>query len=393
MQPALEVADILRHHGAAYRAAEADSLSNTQRRVMAAIEACRTATLGGHVERCEDCGETRIAYNSCRNRHCPKCQGLARAQWLADRHAELLPVPYFHVVFTMPAPIAAIALQNKAVVYDILFKAAADTTRVISADPRHLGAEVGMIAVLHTWGQNLFHHPHLHCIVPGGGLSPEGRWVTCRHGFFVSVRVLSRLYRRLFLERLLAAYYAGRLNFFGELTGLTMPAAFAAHLRPLRQVNWVVYAKRPFADPQHVLNYLGRYTHRVAIANSRLINLSDGQVRFRWKDYRQPARPKVMTLDVGEFIRRFLLHVLPDGFRRIRHFGFLANTHRRRKLAMIRNLLQFTAPDTAPKPTNYREQYAQLTGRSLDICPTCGGHMVEIAALNPALRPFRCDTS
>jgi hypothetical protein len=205
--------------------------------------------------------------------------------------------------------------------------------------------------------------------------------------------VLSRLYRRLFLERLLAAFHAGRLNFFGELTGLTVPAAFTAHLRPLREVNWVVYAKRPFADPQHVLNYLGRYTHRVAIANSRLINLSDRQVRFRWKDYRQPARPKVMTLDVGEFIRRFLLHVLPDGFRRIRHFGFLANTHRRSKLAMIRNLLQITAPDAAPKPTNYREQYAQLTGRSLDICPTCGGHMVEIAVLNPTLRPFRCDTS
>ena len=242
---------------------------------MAAIEACRTAALGGHVERCEDCGETRIAYNSCRNRHCPKCQGLARAQWLADRQAELLPVPYFHLVFTLPAAIAAIALQNKAVVYDILFRAAAETVHTIAADPKHLGAAIGMTAVLHTWGQNLFHHPHVHCIVPGGGLSPEGRWIACRPGFFLPVRVLSRLYRRLFLERLRAAFDAGMLGFFGELAGLAKPAAFAAHLRPLRRVEWVVYAKRPFGGPQQVLDYLGRYTHRVAIANSRLVALAE----------------------------------------------------------------------------------------------------------------------
>ncbi|HET9247166.1 MAG TPA: IS91 family transposase [Xanthobacteraceae bacterium] len=393
MRPALEVADIFRRHGAAYRADHAGSLTSGQRRVMAAIEVCRTAALGGHVERCEDCGETRIAYNSCRNRHCPKCQGLARAQWLSDRQGDLLPVPYFHVVFTVPAPIASIALQNKAVVYDILFRAAAETVQTIAADPKHLGATIGMTAVLHTWGQNLFHHPHVHCIVPGGGLSPEGRWVACRPGFLLSVRVLSRLFRRLFLERVRAAFNAGMLDFFGELVGLAKPAAFAAHLRALRSVEWVVYAKRPFGGPQQVLDYLGRYTHRVAIANTRLIGVVDGEVRFRWKDYRHPQRPKIMTLPVAEFIRRFMLHVLPDGFRRIRHFGFLANAHRSAKLAVIRGLLQVPEPVRAPEPVDYRERYARLFGLSLDICPACGGHLVEIAVLKPAARPFRCDSS
>jgi hypothetical protein len=396
MRPALEVADILRHHGAVYRAEQAATLSNAQRRVMAAIEACRTEVLGGHVERCEDCSETRIAYNSCRNRHCPKCQGLARAQWLADRQAELLPVPYFHLVFTMPAPIAVIALQNKAIVYDILFKAAAETVRTIAADPRHLGAEIGMIAVLHTWGQNLFHHPHVHCIVPGGGLSPTGSWTACRPGFFLPVRVLSRLYRRRFLERLQAAFDAGALRFFGDLAHLIQPAVFHQHLRPPRRVDWVVYAKRPFGGPQQVLDYLGRYTHRVAIANSRLVDLAGGQVRFRWKDYRQPDRPKVMTLQAGEFIRRFLLHVLPDGFRRIRHLGFLANTHRSAKLVTICAALDLAAPNIAPEPTDYRERYALLTGRSLDVCPCCGGRMIEIAVLRRAPKPGRptwCDSS
>jgi len=396
MRAALEVADIFRRHGAAYRADHAGSLSLGQRRVMAAIEACRTAALGGHIERCEDCGETRIAYNSCRNRHCPKCQGLARAQWLADRQAEL-PAAYFHLVFTMPAPIAGIALQNKAVVYDILFRAAAETVPTLAADPKHLGAAIGMTAVLHTWGQNLFHHPHVHCIVPGGGLSPEGRWIACRPGFFLPVRVLSRLCRRRFLERLRAAFDAGMLGFFGELAGLAKPAAFAAHLRPLRRVEWVVYAKSSFGGPQQVLDYLGRYTHRVAIANSRLIALAGGQVRFRWKDYRHPQRPKAMTLPVGEFIRRFLLHVLPDGFRRIRHFGFLANTHRRAKLVLIRGSLGLSQPETAPEPADYRERYARLVGRSLDICPACGGHLVEIGVRERAARsappPFSCDSS
>jgi hypothetical protein len=286
MRPALELADIFRRHGDAFRAAQHGRLLPDQRRVMAAIEACRTASLGGHVEQCDGCGIVRIAYNSCRDRHCPKCQGLARAQWLADRQTDLLPVPYFHVVFTVPAPIAAIALQNKAVVYDILLKAAAETIRVIGADPRHLGAATGMIAILHTWGQTLTHHPHVHCVVPGGGLAPDGNWVGCRPSFFLPVRILSRLYRRLFLQRLQAAFDRRELMFFGNLAGFIEPAAFARYIEPLRNVEWNVYAKRPFGGPQQVLEYLGRYTHRVAIANSRLLACENGRVRFRWKDYR-----------------------------------------------------------------------------------------------------------
>jgi len=326
MRSALEVADVFRRHGAAYREAHAGHLSRGQRRVMGAIETCRSAALGGHVEQCNDCGQLSIAYNSCRNRHCPKCQGLARAQWLADRQSELLPVPYFHVVFTVPASIAEIALHNKAVVYGILFTAAAETLRVIAADPRHLGAEIGLVAVLHTWGQNLHHHPHVHCVVPGGGPSVDRtRWIACRPGFFLPVKVLSRLYRRLFLTRLQAAFDMGQLRFFGDLASLARPAAFAAWMRPLRAIRWVVYAKRPFGGPEQVLDYLGRYTHRVAIANSRLVGLAEGRVSFRWKDYRHHDKKKVMTLGADEFIRRFLLHVLPDGFHRIRHYGYLAN--------------------------------------------------------------------
>src|SRR6266481_5011351 len=282
MRPVLEVADIFRRHGEAFRVAQGGRLLPDQRRVMGAIEACRSATLGGHVEQCDGCGQVRIAYNSCRNRHCPKCQGLARAAWLADRRADLLPVPYFHVVFTMPAPIAEIAFQNKAVVYAILFTAAAETLRIIAADPKHLGAEIGLVAVLHTWGQNLHHHPHVHCVVPGGGPSADRtRWIGCRPGFFLPVKVLSRLYRRLFLTRLQAAFDAGQLRFFGDLASLARPALFAARLRPLRAIRWVVYAKRPFGGPEQVLDYLGRYTHRVAIANSRLVGLAEGTVRFR----------------------------------------------------------------------------------------------------------------
>jgi len=396
MRPALEVADIFRCHGADYRDTHADTLSVGHRRVMAAIEACRTPVLGGHVEQCADCGEVRIAYNSCRNRHCPKCQSLARAQWLADREVELLPVPYFHVVFTLPAPIAAIALQNKAVVYDMLFGAAAEAVRTIAADPKHLGAETGMIAVLHTWGQTLVHHPHVHCIVPGGGLAPDGGWVSCRPGFFLSVRVLSRLYRRLFLERLQAAFDAGTLAFFGDLAFLADPAAFAAYLQPLRRTEWVVYAKRPFGGPEQVLAYLGRYTHRVAIANSRLVSLHDGQVSFRFRDYRKPDHTRVMTLDADEFIRRFLQHVLPGGFRRIRHCGFLANVHRTAKLATIRALLNVPAPALDPPPADYRARFAALTGQRLDICSCCGGQMIEIAILPRMPRPrspLWCDSS
>jgi len=399
MRPVLEVADIFRRHGDAFRAAQGNRLSQAQRRVMAAIEACRTAVLGGHVEQCEDCGEVRVAYNSCRNRHCPKCQGLARAQWLADRRAELLPVPYFHLVFTVPAPLAAIALQNKAVVYDILFKAAAETVRTIGADPKYLGAETGMIAILHSWGQTLTHHPHVHCIVPGGGLAPDGRWVACRPGFFLPVHVLSRLYRRLFLERLLDAFDAGKLNFFGDLAELAEPAAFARRLAPLRRIAWVVYAKRPFGKAEQVLDYLGRYTHRVAIANSRLVAFDNDHVAFSWKDYRQNSATKIMKLKPDEFIRRFLLHTLPDGFHRIRHFGFMANRHRAAKLALCRELLdrEQTDPNQGrPPPADSEVQ----TWVEVPACPDCGGVMRIIERFrhrfsrsNPRTSPFRCDTS
>jgi hypothetical protein len=379
---ALEVADIFRRHGEAYRQAHAGHLGRAERCVMGAIEACRTAVLGGHVERCAACGLIRIAYNSCRNRHCPKCQGPARAAWLAERQAELLPVPYFHVVFTLPAPAAEIAFQNKAPVYAILFKAAAETLSTIAADPRHLGAEIGFIAVLHTWGQNLQHHPHVHCLVPGGGLSSDGRcWIFCRPGFFLPVRVLSRLFRRLFLEKLRAAFEAGRLAFFGALTGLAAAPAFARRLSELRRTEWVVYAKRPFAGPAAVLAYLSRYTHRVAISNSRLIDMTDGRVRFRWRDYRCNDKSKVMTLAADEFIRRFLLHTLPHGFHRIRHYGFLGNRHRAEKLALCRRLLAISAasPDNA-------DELGPPQNRSFDTCPCCGGRMERIGPL-PRSRP------
>jgi Putative transposase/Transposase zinc-binding domain len=381
MPPALEVAEIFRRHGDAYRQTHAGHLGRVEHRVMGAIEACRTAALGGHTERCVDCGLIRIAYNSCRNRHCPKCQGLARAEWLAARQTELLPVPYFHVVFTLPAPAAEIAFQNKATVYALLFRVAAETLCTITADPRHLGAEIGVVAVLHTWGQNLHHHPHVHCVVPGGGLSPDGtHWIACRPGFFLPVRVLSRLYRRLFLEGLQRVFEAGKLRFFGALADLASSTVFAQQVAALRRIDWVVYAKRPFGGPEQVLAYLGRYTHRIAISNSRLVKLEDGRVSFRWRDYRHHDKVKVMTLAADEFIRRFLLHSLPDGFHRIRHYGFLANRHRAAKLALCRQLLA-TPPPAPPPPTDYREQYRQLTGLSLEICPCCGGAMVPLGSL------------
>jgi len=299
MSASLEVADVFRRHGDAYRRACDAHLGRVERRVMSAIELCRTAALGGHTEACADCGLVRCAYNSCRNRHCPKCQGQAREEWLAARQAELLPVPYFHVVFTLPAPVAEIAFQNKETVYAILFRAAAQTLRMIAADPKHLGAEIGLVAVLHTWGQNLHHHPHVHCVVPGGGPSLDGtRWVSCRPGFFLPVRVLSRVFRRLFLDELRAAFEAGHLGFFGDLAGLAEPAAFARCLRDLRRVEWVVYAKPPFGGPEQVLKYLARYTHRVAISNSRLTALEDGRVSFRWKDYAHGGGRKVMTYSI-----------------------------------------------------------------------------------------------
>src|SRR4030081_2900371 len=349
MSTGLEVADVFRRHGDAYRRAHDGHLGRVERRVMSAIELCRTAALGGHTEACADCGLVRCAYNSCRNRHCPKCQGQARAEWLAARQAELLPVPYFHVVFTLPAAVTEIAYQNKTTVYTILFRTAAETLRVIAADPRHLGAEIGLVAVLHTWGQNLHHHPHVHCVVPGGGPSVDRtRWIGCRPGFFLPAKVLSRLYRRLFLTRLQAAFDAGHLRFFGDLASLAAPPIFAARLRPLRTIRWVVYAKRPFGGPEQVLDYLGRYTHRVAIANSRLVGLAEGRVSFRWKDYRHHDKQKVMSLGADEFIRRFLLHVLPDGFHRIRHYGYLANGQRAPKLADCRRLLGVPHPRPPP---------------------------------------------
>ena len=401
MRPVLEVADVFRAHGPAFRIAQAGHLSLGQLKVMSAIEACRTAELGGHVERCEDCAHVRIAYNSCRNRHCPKCQGAAAQRWLEAREAELLPLAYYHVVFTLPAQIADIAFHNKAVVYDILFKAASETLLTIAADPKHLGARIGLTAVLHTWGSALTHHPHVHCIVPGGGLSPDGqRWISCRPRFFLPVRVLSRLFRRLFLDRLAEAHAEGRLVFFGELAGLADRAAFTARLSPLRRAEWVVYAKRPFAGPESVLAYLARYTHRVAISNSRLISMDDKGVTFRWKDYRQDgqARQKLMTLAPGEFIRRFLIHVLPTGFHRIRHYGLFANTTRAANLAKARALLQVPTPTPALAGAGAEPE---APAKPSIACPCCGGRMILVEIFERGSEPrtqpsrpaFRIDSS
>jgi len=365
---------------------------------MSAIELCRTAALGGHIERCDRCDHQRICYNSCRDRHCPKCQSLARAQWLEDRRSELLDTQYFHVVFTLPQPIAAIALQNKQVVYNILFRATAETLRTIAADPKHLGAQIGFFAVLHTWGQTLVGHPHLHCVVPGGGISPDGtRWISCRSNFFLPVSVLSRLFRRLFLDYLRQAFDAGDLQFFSHLQPLHIRNAFLRHIALARKKDWVVYAKQPFAGPEQVLEYVARYTHRVAISNGRLLNIDDGKVQFRWKDYRDGNRQKLMTLDAAEFIRRFLLHVLPDGFQRIRYYGFLANRYRAENLVLCRQLLQMPPPAVAPEATtrDYRDRYEALTSVSLKTCPLCRcGTMVVIETFQctSARAPFP-DTS
>jgi hypothetical protein len=402
----LEVADIFRGHGAAWRTANAGHVSLGQLKVMSAIEDCRTAALGGHVARCENaaCGYTAIAYNSCRNRHCPKCQGAAAREWLAKREAELLPVPYFHVVFSLPGQIADIAYQNKPVIYDILFKASAEAMTTIAADPKHLGAQIGILSVLHTWGSALNHHPHVHMIVPGGGISlDETRWVACRSGFFLSVRVLSRLFRRLVLEKLAIAHQAGQLQFFGKHVSLANGRAFAAFLAPLQKPDWVVYAKRPFGGPTEVLRYLARYTHRVAISNSRLISHDDKGVTFKWKDYRLkgPEQYKQMTLGTDEFIRRFLLHVLPQGFHRIRYYGFLTSQSRARNVARIRELL--AAPLIPVDVIRALGPSAEQPNEPDHPCPCCGGAMRIIETFlrgqqpkhraSPVPQPIRIDTS
>jgi Putative transposase/Transposase zinc-binding domain len=389
-RPRLEVADIFRRHGPAWRQANAGHVSLGQLKVMAAIENCRTAALGGHVARCENdkCGHTQIAYNSCRNRHCPKCQGAAAREWLAAREAELLPVPYFHVVFSLPAQIADIAYHNKAAIYDILFKASAETLITIAADPKHLGARIGALSVLHTWGSALTHHPHVHMIVPGGGISLDGeRWVACRPGFFLPVRVLSRLFRRLVLEKLAAAHRAGALQFFGKHAALTNAQAFAAYLAPLRDSEWVVYSKRPFGGPAEVLRYLARYTHRVAISNRRLVALNDKGVTFKWKDYRLDGgeRYAVMTLDTHEFIRRFLMHVLPQGFHRIRYYGLLTSPTRAKNIARIRELLAVPLiPVDAIKAATAKPEEPKAPEHP---CPCCGGRMRIIETFWPGQQP------
>jgi hypothetical protein len=388
-RPALEVADIFRRFGAAWRDARRGHLSLPQLKVMSAIEQCRSAALGGHALRCDSCGHQEISYNSCRNRHCPKCQAKAAQRWLEARQADLLPVEYYHVVFTLPAPIADLAYTNKAVIYRLLFETAAETLTTIAADPKHLGAQIGVTLVLHTWGSAMTHHPHVHGIVPGGGLSSDRtRWVACRRGFFLPVRVLSRLFRRRFLEELAKLHHSGELKYFGELAGLADPHTFARWLATLKGSEWVVYAKRPFAGPDAVLAYLSRYTHRVAISNRRLVALDERGVTFRWKDYRAKGRTrhKTMTLSPEEFMRRFLLHVLPDGFHRIRHYGLLANVGRRENLARIRNLLTVSSPVNAANQAD--EPALSPAEPPTFVCPCCGAAMIVIETLarTPAIR-------
>ena len=423
-RPTLDVADVFRQYGDTSRAEAGGSLSTAARRVMTAIEACRTAALGGHVEQCDRCGHQRVWYNSCRNRHCPTCQALARAAWIDARRADLLPVEYFHVVFTVPPAVAAIAYQNKAVVYGLLFRAAAETLRTIAADPHHLGAQIGFFAVLHTWGQTSVHHPHLHCVVPGGGLSPDGtRWVACHPGFFLPVRVLSRGGRPRSTIRTCTAWSSARALPRAQAVGRESPRLlppspalrrhspaldalndrqhFADHLQPARQTDWVVYAKPPFAGPDQVLDYVGRYTHRIAISNQRLLTLDAGQVRFRYTDYRRPRAPgqKTMTLAATEFIRRVLLHVLPRGFHRMRYYGLLANRTRHQHVAQCRRLLGTpppTQPDDGPSAIDSRDRYEALTGRSLPVCPRChDGQMQLVDGLigTPTGRPAILDSS
>jgi hypothetical protein len=388
-RPVLEVADIFRTHGAAWREQQHGHLSLGQLKVMTAIERCRTAALGGHVLRCEGCGIDQVSYNSCRNRHCPKCQSNAAQRWLHAREADLLPVEYYHVVFTLPAQVAALAYQNKALVYGMLFDVAAEVLQTIAADPKHLGARIGATLVLHTWGSALTHHPHVHGIVPGGGLSPDGnRWIACQRGFFLPVRVLSRLFRRRLMEELQDAHSCQRLRLQGDLAALADGAEFKHWLEPLRKVEWVVYAKRPFAGPAAVLAYLSRYTHRVAISNSRLVSMEGSSICFRWKDYRSKGRTryKTMTLEASDFMRRFLLHVLPSGFHRIRHYGLLANAHRRDDIATAHRLLE--VQPLPPDPQDSDDADASSAGRARFICRRCGQPLLVLECFpgTPSIR-------
>jgi hypothetical protein len=385
-RPPLEVADVVRQYGAAYLARYGHRTSTEQQRVLRAIALCRTAVLGGHTTQCDHCGHSESSYNSCRNRHCPKCQGMAQAAWLAARERELLEVPYFHVVFTLPDTLHALALQNPRPLYTLLFQTVADTLLTIARDPVHLGADIGFLAILHTWGQQLHSHPHIHCVVPGGGLAPDGtHWIACRQHFFVPVRVLSRLFRRRFLEGLGKASTRDTLTFAGRCQALADPQTWQRFLQGLRRQEWVVYAKRPFGEPQWVLKYLARYTHRVAIANRRLLALEDGRVTFRWKDYAHGHRQRLMTLDAVEFIRRFLLHVLPRGFQRLRHYGFLANSVRQGKLALCRQLLRPTVASCTPatQPFVILGDHTP-TPPSAPVCPRCQtGRMLVVETLFP----------
>ena len=397
VRPAFELADVFRRHGESYERANAGHLGRVERRVIGAITACRTAALGGHVEQCDDCGLIRVAYNSCRNRHCGKCQAAARAEWLAARQSELLPVPYFHVVFTLPPAAAEIAFQNKQTVYGLLMRAAAEALMTLAAE--RLVARVGLIAVLHSWGQTLTHHPHVHCLVPGGGVALDGqRWVGCKPNFLLSVRALSKTFRRLFLDGLAAVFRRGELGFFGELAPLADPGAFAERGCALRKSPFVVYAKPPFGGPERVLAYLARYTHRTAIANSRLVVVGEDEVAFSYKDYRRGGRSRVMRLAPHEFIRRFLLHVLPDGFHRIRHYGFLAKGDRGESLARVRALLKVQRthePANQAQPSTTSEPEANTDAcKAFDVCPVCGGLMRRIGLVAPHnSSAFRCDTS
>ena len=385
-RPALEAAGIFRECGAQYRKIHGASMSLEQHRAMRAIEVCRTAFLGGHVDVCDACGTERNSFNSCRNRHCPKCQSLAKAEWLEARMAELLPTPYYHVVFTLPEKVAALALQNKQLVYTLLFRAASETLRTIAADPKHLGAQIGFLAILHTWSQTLLHHPHLHCVVPGGGLAPDqSHWISCRRGFFLPVRVLSRLFRAKFLCYLKQVFDQGKLRFFSALQPLADPKAFAQFLRTNREHEWVVYAKPPFGGPAQVLDYLGRYTHRVAVSNDRLVAFQDGKVTFQWRDRNQNNRIRALTLDAHEFIRRFLLHILPHQFAKIRYFGFLANRHRRDRISHCRELLNAPPPESDTQLLDWKSRHQALTGESLDICSACHKARMHLARILPPL--------